>query len=67
MTDEQKAAFVLAQVAMMNAEITGLNAENAWRISNGQSPTYGEAAFDAVIDRYKHTLGENAILKFFQS
>lgn len=50
MTDEQKAAYVMAQAAIMNATVTGMIAENYTRMSRGESLAYGEEAFQELIN-----------------
>lgn len=65
MTAEQRAAFVAAQAAMLNAEITAMVAENMERQALGRSMAYTEKQFDAVIRRYEGVLGHNAVVTFF--
>lgn len=55
MTDGQKAAFVIAQAALLNAEIAILQARGAT-----------EEDFDRVLTRYEPVLGYNALVSFFQ-
>ena len=55
-------AFVLAQVALLNCEVAGMQAENAHRLSCGNSLAYGEYEFTAVRQRYEEMIGSNAIL-----
>lgn len=45
MNEEQKAAFLMSQVAMLNAQIAGMVAENQYREAIGESPAYNEADF----------------------
>jgi hypothetical protein len=63
MTPEQQAAFIMAQAACAMAEIAGMQAENQHRLSVGQTITYFEDAFIAVIGR--HVIGHNAVISFF--
>jgi len=67
MTDEQKAAFVLAQIALMNCRVAGMQAENAKRAVSGESPAYDEAAFARLEMEYDGVLGHNAVLWLFRS
>ena len=67
MTDEMKVAFVLSQVAMFNAEIAQMQAENQHRIACGYSVAYADDGFQEVINRYSGTLGHNAVLEYFRS
>ena len=51
MTTEERAAFLIAQAAILNAEIAGMVAENMQREACGHSMAYGEEAFQQVIDK----------------
>lgn len=65
MNDEQKAAFIMAQAACLNAEIAGMVAENMQREVLGHSMAYGEEAFVAAVNRsHCH---HNAVLMFFEA
>lgn len=66
MNGEQAVAFVIAQTAMLNCRVQGMMAENAYRVSNGQSPAYCEDAFAALERQYEVVLGYNELLKLFQ-
>lgn len=63
MTDEQKAAYAHAQSVAATAEIEGMKAENQHRLSVGSSIAYGEAAFNAVIEKYG--IHHNALMALF--
>lgn len=65
MTPEQKAAFVNAQAALLNAEIAGMQAENQHRLSRGETIAYGEDGFHEAFKRYEGVLGHNAVISFF--
>jgi len=67
MTDEQKAAFILGQVALMNCRLAGMQAENAKRAVSGASPAYDEAAFARLDMEFVGVLGYNAMISFFRS
>ena len=65
MTAEQKAAYVMAQAAMLNAEIAAAQAENENRAHCGLSPAYDEKViFDNIISRYDN-LSHNYLIEFF--
>lgn len=66
MDEQAKAAFILSQVAMMNARIAGMQAENNQRIHLQQAMAYIEADFAAVEREYATTLGYNAVLLYFR-
>lgn len=61
--NEPQTAYILAQVALLNCERAGMEAENAHRLSVGQSIAYGDEAFQALHDRYAPTIGSNAIME----
>lgn len=65
MTEEQKAAFIIAQAACAMARIAGMQAENVWCQSNGESLKYGEEAFAAIENEYM--IGYNAVIGYFRS
>lgn len=67
MTSEQKAAFILSQVAMLNAEIAMMQAANSQRQHHGLSMEYSADAFHQVITNYEAILGHNAVIGFFRS
>lgn len=45
-------ATVLAQAALLNAEVAGMQALNQIRVSIGATPAYDEAAFLNAMGRY---------------
>jgi len=65
MTDEQKAAFVMAQAALLNARVAGMVAQNQFRMSYDNSISYDENAFIAVEREFDSVLGHNAVLVLF--
>ena len=66
MTAEQKAAYVMAQAAMLNAEIAAAQAENENRAHRGLSPEYDEKViFDNIIRRYEPNLDPQYLAQFF--
>lgn len=66
MTDEQKAAYVNAQTALLNAEIVGMVAENNQREAVGASMAYVEHDFNFVIQKYERMLSANSLDAFFR-
>ncbi len=65
MTPIQKAAFVIAQVAMMNGEIAMMQVANQERLNKGEAIAYPESIFWDVYRKYEGTLGHNAVIEFF--
>ena len=65
MTDDQKAAYINAQVALFNAEIAGMVAENTIRAHRNETLAYPESAFSEVMNKYDSTIGHNAVISFF--
>lgn len=65
MNDDQKAAFINAQSALLNCEVAGMIAENQSRQRQGYSLAYAEDAFDAVYKNYEGVLGANAVINLF--
>lgn len=63
MTDEQKAAFIMAQAAVLNATILGMEAANSMRAYRGDLPRYGEQDFQNAINR--SACHHNAVVTFF--
>ena len=64
MTPEQKAAFVIAQAACMNAELEAMKAANIDRLERGYSTAYGEDEFLSIPAKYG--LEHNTVVAFFQ-
>ncbi len=64
MTPEERAAFIIAQAACLNAEVAGMLAENQHRMNCGNSIAYGEEAFQDVID--KSVCNHNAAISFLR-
>ena len=63
MTDEQKAAYVVAQSVCAIAEIVGMQAENQQRMHRGESLAYVEQQFNDVIAR--NCISHNQVLSLF--
>ena len=66
MNEEQQAAYILSQTAMLNAEIAMMVAENQYRTNCGHQIAYGEAEFASVIKGYELILGYNAVNALFR-
>lgn len=65
MTDEQSAALVNAQAALLFAEISQLNAVNAYYTSRGEPPVRGESDYQGVIDKYSRFLRDDIVVNTF--
>lgn len=66
MNEEQKAAFIIAQAALLNAEVAMYQAANKHRELCGNSIAYGEEEFTTLITRYEAVLGHNEVISFFR-
>ena len=66
MTPEQKVAYINAQVALFNAEIEGMKAENVHRLNCSNSIAYGGDEFYNVCKNWGNVLGSNALIEFFK-
>ncbi len=63
MTDEQKAAYIIAQAACLNAKVVSMQVANKGREAVGTNPMYLECDFlQAINDSGVH---HNAVIKFF--
>jgi len=67
MTPEQKAAYVMAQAALLNAKVASMQAENAVREQLGYAEAYGVKEWEDVLEKAQRVIGHNAIIKFFES
>ncbi|MFM7010331.1 MAG: hypothetical protein ACKO0Z_13545 [Betaproteobacteria bacterium] len=65
MSPEQAAAFVTAQAAALNCEVQGMIAENAHRLSCGNSIAYGADEFHALLQSYP-ACTHNGALEIFR-
>ena len=65
MTDEQKAAYVNAQTALMLVELEAMKSENQARAFTNAAPAYPEIAFHTLQEKYGF-LQHNALYGFFQ-
>lgn len=61
MTNEQVAAYVIGQAALLNAEVARMQAENSHRLDCGHSIAYGDEQFAEVIARFEPALSHNAV------
>lgn len=65
MNDEQKAAYIIAQAAVLQATVAGMAAENMIRWHRSESMAYDESAFEDAIN--KSGVHHNAVIEFFHS
>lgn len=65
MDNAQKAAYIIAMSACVQAEAMGMMAENQFQASLGQSPIYRFSDFENLINKYG--VHNNAILTFFNN
>lgn len=59
-------AQIIAQAALMSAEIASMVAANEDRQRRGLAQAYPEICFDHVIDKFEPVLGINAVITAFQ-
>lgn len=64
--NEGSYAFVLAQTALLNCRVAGMQAENRYRISIGESIAYGSDEFLAVEREFGALIGANEILEMLR-
>ncbi len=62
MNKESRIALIVAQAAMLNAEIAMAQAANKERDLKGLNIAYGEGEMYAIIQRYEATLGYNEVI-----
>ena len=67
MTPEQKAAFILSQVAMLTLEVEMMKAANMEREHHGHALAYSETQFADLFKQFEPVLGHNAVLAYFQA
>lgn len=63
MTPEQQAAFIIAQAAILQARIAGMQAENQARIAAGRALLFHAEDFDREADT--SGCGHNDVITFF--
>jgi hypothetical protein len=66
MNENQSAAFIMSQTALLNCRVAGMVAENQHRTNCGLSIAYGADEFDSVEKEFEATISENAILKLYR-
>ena len=62
MDKESRIALIIAQAAMLNAEIAMAQAENQYRERCGHQVAYGGDEMQAIIERYAPVLGYNEVI-----
>ncbi len=67
MNQNQAAAFIAAQAAILNCRVEALKAENQYRMACGHSPAYGEEAFRSVEVDFDPVISYNAIMQLYQN
>ena len=60
--NEGSYAIVLAQVALLNCRVAGMQAENQHRLACGNSIAYADGEFAAVEREFAALIGSNEIL-----
>lgn len=63
MDKESQIALIIAQAAMLNAEIAMAQAANQEREHKGLALAYGENEMFAIMQRYEPVLGFNAVVQ----
>lgn len=66
MNETSRAAFIMAQTALLNAEIAMMQAANKDRELREGCISYGEAAFYSVFARYDAVLGYNSCIAYLR-
>lgn len=66
MTPEQKAAYVVAQAALLNATMAQMTADNLFATSRGECAPYNELHFESHIQEFEATIGHNALMELFK-
>ena len=56
-------AYVMGQVALLNAEVAAMQAENSIAIQNGNTPPYNDQSFVEVTERYN--VDHNSVIGAF--
>ncbi len=62
MDKESRIALIIAQAAMLNAEIAMAQAANQEREHKGLAIAYGEGEMFAIMQQYEPVLGHNAVI-----
>lgn len=66
MNEESRAAYIIAQSALLNAEIAMMQAANQDRLGRGCGIAYGENEFFAVFSRYDVVIGHNPCIAWLR-
>lgn len=64
MNDEQRLVFIQSQIACAMIEMEGMKAENAHRISCGNSLAYGEGEFGGIAQRF--CIDHNSVVSYLR-
>ena len=64
--NEGSYAFVLAQTALLNCRVAGMQAENQHRLACGQNVVYTDEEFAAMGREFEAMIGYNEIMKMAQ-
>lgn len=67
MNENQAAAYVAAQAALLNCRVTGMVAENQRRMNTCNVVSYGDDAFLAVEREFESMIGHNAVQELYRS
>jgi hypothetical protein len=62
--NEGQYAYVMAQIALLNCEVAGMQAENHHRMACGNSIAYGDDEFNRIFDAYNTRIGHEAFAKW---
>lgn len=65
-SDELKAAFINAHVAIFNCRVAGMQAENRHRLDCGNSIAYGVEQFADLEAEFEPVLGHNALIAYIK-
>ncbi len=66
MTPEQKTVFVMAQIALLNADVAMMQAANEYRTRRGETIAYGEEEMYPIIQSYHKYLAPDNLISFFK-
>lgn len=66
MNENQAAAYVAAQTALLNCRVAGMVAENQHQVSCGNSVAYAADEFLAVEREFESMIGHNAVQELYR-
>jgi hypothetical protein len=66
MNQNQAAAFIAAQTALMQCRMHGMIAENQFASVRGEYPVYDELRFAQLADEFEPVIGYNATLQLYE-